>query len=123
MDTTVYHYIAERNPHGAKAVIEGFGYRVVDRNQMGNNLQKLVATEGEEALKEVLELHPDKDVILEVFSEKSDSNDLETILEKFVNANGSEKSEVKSEAKAVTDNFSLLFLAGVTILAVAILKK
>ena len=122
MDVTVYHYIADNSPKLAKQIIESFGYRVVDQRQMGNNLQQLVANEGEDALKMILEAHPDKDVILELFSEKQKSCHAckeRTLIEKYANANGSEKSE----AKLVENNFSILFLAGITILAVAIIKK
>ena len=122
MDTTVYHYIADHSPQRSKQIIESFGYRVVDPRTMGNNLQTLVAQEGEEAFNMIMGEHPDKDVILELFEQGEKPCEAckeRTIFEKFANANGTEKSE----AKSVENNFSILFLAGVTILAVAILKK
>jgi hypothetical protein len=66
-----YEYIAKTNPMGAKSVIQQFGYRVVDGRRMGDNLRMLVAQEGEPALRAIAELHPDKDLILEVFAPKS----------------------------------------------------
>ena len=64
---TIYEYIARNNPMGAKRVIESFGYVVTQPKKMGDNLRMLVAQEGEPALKAVVDLHPDKDLILEVF--------------------------------------------------------
>lgn len=119
---TVYEYIVSNNPQLAKDIIESFGYRVVDPRRMAENLQQLVASEGEEALKMVMANHPDKEIIVELFTEKKTpckACEERTLIEKYANANGSEKSE----SKAVENNFSILFLAGVTILAVAILKK
>lgn len=67
-----YEYIAKTNPMGAKSVIQQFGYRVVDGRRMGDNLRMLVAQEGEPALRAIAELHPDKDLILEVFAPKKE---------------------------------------------------
>lgn len=125
MDVTAYHYLAERSPETAKDIIEHFGYKVVDKTKMGDNLQLLVAQEGEDALRMVMNNHPDKDIILELFATqdktpaKCEKCKERKIIEKFVNANGSDGSQ----AKSVENNFSILFLAGVTILAIAIIKK
>ena len=63
----MYDYIAKTNPAGARQVIESHGYRVVNPRSMGANLRMLVAQEGEPALRSIVELHPDKDIIMEVF--------------------------------------------------------
>lgn len=68
----IYEYIARSNPQGARMVIQEFGYRITDNKRMGDNLRMLVAQEGEPALREIAKLHPDKDLILEVFNEKKD---------------------------------------------------
>ena len=64
----VYNYVAKNNPQKASEIISSFGYKVIDRNNMGKNLKSLVANEGEPALKMILENHPDKDVILELYN-------------------------------------------------------
>jgi hypothetical protein len=64
----VYKYIAESNPEVAKNVIESFGYEYANTPDMG--LSQLVAREGETALKKIMQNHPDKDIIIEMFSEK-----------------------------------------------------
>jgi hypothetical protein len=126
----VYDYVADTNPFVAREIINQFGYQVRDKNNMGENLKKLVSNEGEPALKLVLANHPDKDIILEMFSEKE--KPLETksdctnckdkkVAEQFLNANG--VAENNTSAKTVENNFSVVFLAGIVVIAFAILSK
>ena len=70
----IYEYIARSNPQGARMVIQQFGYRITDNKRMGDNLRMLVAQEGEPALREIVKLHPDKDLILEVFNGNKEEN-------------------------------------------------
>lgn len=69
----MYEYVAMSNPRGAKSLIESFGYRVTNPRTMGSNLRMLVAQEGEEALKAIAEMHPDKDLILEACGTKKET--------------------------------------------------
>ncbi len=65
-----FHYIAESNPYAAKAICSSLGYKISNvhnEEDLGDCLRKIVAKEGESALKVVMEQHPDKDVILELF--------------------------------------------------------
>jgi len=67
----LYSYLASANPHAAKAICHKFGYRVANvksKDDLAECLRSLVAEEGEPALKEVLENHPDKEIILEAFA-------------------------------------------------------
>ena len=66
-----YNDIAKRNPQGAVSVISSFGYELVDQSNLGQSLSELIAQEGEPALRKVMEIHPDKDVILELFSNQA----------------------------------------------------
>lgn len=126
----VYAYIADNDPLLAKQIIEHFGYRVVSTQNMADNLQQLVSEEGEEALKLIMNNHPDKEVIIELFSQSPaecvECNERSSI-EKYSNSNSDTYSNANglrnTEASKVENNFSILFLAGVMILAVAIIKK
>jgi len=74
----LFTYVASSNPYQAKAILHKYGYSIVDakdEKDLGICLKKLVAYEGEKALHDILESHPDKGVILEKFSseKKSDS--------------------------------------------------
>ena len=89
-----YEYIAKANPVGAKSVIQQFGYRVVDGRRMGDNLRMLVAQEGEPALRAIAELHPDKDLILEVFAPKNGDCGCKKNSESFLGADATLTSAV-----------------------------
>lgn len=67
----VYKYVAESNPIVAQGIIESFGYEHANTPDMG--LSQVVAKVGEPALKKVMENHPDKEIILEMFSDKQAS--------------------------------------------------
>jgi hypothetical protein len=68
----VYEYVAESNPQGAERIMNSFNYDAISCPDMG--LSQLVDKVGEPALQKVMENHPDKDIILEMFSKKDDSN-------------------------------------------------
>ena len=68
---SLYLYIAESNPDACVMLLHKYGYA----NQQLNSIedvatatQGMVAAEGEPAFKDLLKLHPDKDVIVEQFS-------------------------------------------------------
>ena len=118
----VYNYLAISNPQKTKDIINSFGYKITDPESMGGNLRTLVAKEGESALKKVIENHPDKEIILELFGEPETVScktcEERERFEKYLNASGSSPSE----AKKTEQNFSILFLSGIMILTVAILS-
>lgn len=122
---TIYEYIARNNPTGAKRVIESFGYKVVNPRSMGDNLRMLVAQEGEPALKEIVALHPDKDLILEVYKgdiEKKESfSGADGVLSSAVLANTQQQNDSNSKMALQTNTL----IAAISILVVAglILKK
>jgi hypothetical protein len=68
---SVYNYVAESNPNDAKRIINSFGYEVVDSRDLGQSLTELVAQVGEPALEKVMDAHPDKEIILEMFSKNT----------------------------------------------------
>ena len=104
---TIYEYIARNNPIGAKRVIESFGYVVTQPQKMGDNLRMLVAQEGEPALKAVVDLHPDKDLILEVFG---NSQSLKATGDNFYGADGLLQSAVLNNNQQQTDSNNKMVL-------------
>ena len=68
----VYEYVADSNPRVAEKIMNSFNYDVINTSDMG--LSQLVDKVGEPALQKVMENHPDKDIILEMFSKKEDDN-------------------------------------------------
>lgn len=69
----VYQNIAYNKPDEANEICKKYGYYQVENiDELSYCLQKIVADEGEIAFTEVMNLHPDKDVILELFEKKSE---------------------------------------------------
>lgn len=68
----MYYSIAASSPDECYDLCCKYGYNNVEPNvdDLAGCLQHIVATEGEEGLKDVMELHPDKEVILQLFGEK-----------------------------------------------------
>lgn len=67
----VYQYIAYSTPDAANELCNRYGYfQIQDVDELAYCLQSIVAIKGESAFKEIMELHPDKDVVLELFEKK-----------------------------------------------------
>lgn len=64
----VYEIIAKNNPKVAEQIIDSFGYEIKDNRNLGKSLKELVANEGEPAFRKIMYYHPDREVILELFS-------------------------------------------------------
>lgn len=73
----IYQYIAENDQNGCKMIANQYGYSLADvqtADDMADVLEDLVAREGETAFYQVLDMHPDKQVILEVYGKREMSN-------------------------------------------------
>ena len=132
---TVYDYIAESNPMEAKSICESYGYTVTNPKQMGRKLKSLVNNEGENALKSIMQLHPDKEILVEYFGMKAKKDKREKgcgckdntakrldTIEAFINAGGNNNGE-RSEAKMLASNTNTIIFASALVLAVAIIFK
>ena len=65
----VYQYIANNNPDAAYEVCKGYGYHDINTlDDLSQSLEICVANNGQEAFKNIMELHPDKDALVELFS-------------------------------------------------------
>ena len=124
-----YEYIAKANPVGAKSVIQQFGYRVVDGRRMGDNLRMLVAQEGEPALRAIAELHPDKDLILDVFAPKDGDCGCKKKGESFLGADatltsavlGNNQQQMQSDSTKLAMQTNAMLIAATIIIAAAII--
>jgi hypothetical protein len=81
----VYEYVAEANPRVAEEIMNSFNYDVINSSDMG--LSQLVDKVGEPALQKVMENHPDKEIILEMFSKKENKKDKTCGCDSCVNRN------------------------------------
>lgn len=118
-----YEYIAKTNPMGSKKVINEFGYRVVDGRRMGENLRMLVAQEGEPALRAIAELHPDKELLLDVFAPKDGDCGCKKKSESFMGADGLLSSAVLSnnQQQSQSDSTKLAMQTNTMLIAATII--
>lgn len=74
----IYTYVASCNPYQAKAILHKYGYStqgVRDKSDLGVCLKSLVAYEGEDAFNDILESHPDKNVLIEKYQQENKKED------------------------------------------------
>lgn len=128
----LYTYVASSNPYQARAILHKYGYSIKDvknKSDLGDCLKSLVAYEGEDAFQDILDSHPDKGVILEVYSKqmikpeeskKCNCNGHPCSCNRehyFLNASGSD-----APSKSVRDT-SIYIMAAALLLAAAIIVK
>ena len=121
----LYQIVAIANPKEAKSVINQFGYEI-RTNNLPQALRMLVSSEGEPALRAIVNIHPDKDLILECFAEdkssiRKDENQSSTSnSDVFLNVVGQQLTEAQKSTQ-LTNTF--LIASTLIILTALILKK
>jgi hypothetical protein len=127
-----FNDIARRNPKGAEMVITSFGYEIVDRRDLGRSLNELVASEGENALRKVMEIHPDKDLILELFSkEKKEEKgcscgycrNRQMADMQYLNASGAQATQTASSNTLAHQTNAILVVSALFIATALIIKN
>jgi hypothetical protein len=121
----IYTYTAASNPYLVKCLAHKYGYTFDSTQSLGSVLQQLVAMEGEPALMEIIENNPDKELFFDYFKKKypveESKKESNPILD-FMNFTGTQQAmNMAAENKKVTDNTSVMVLAGAVIIAIAIL--
>lgn len=82
---SIYTSVAAGNPAYARGVIAKYGYQAQgarSANDLAALLKQLVAREGEPALRDIAEGHPDRGLFLELYGQPK--------VEKYLNASGDE---------------------------------
>lgn len=130
---SVYSYVAESNPIDARRIINSFGYEVVDNRDLGQSLTELVAQVGEPALQKVMDAHPDKEIILEMFSKNaSDVNASGCGCAKcqernnghYLNASGAEDTSSKeSNSSTLAHQTNVILIVASLFIATALIIK
>jgi hypothetical protein len=89
----VYQYIANVNPDAANNVCKKYGYyQIANTDELAWCLRQIVADNGEEGLKKIMELHPEKEVIIELFEVKPEPKKEEISSKPIImNADGNNK--------------------------------
>jgi hypothetical protein len=74
---TIYDYLANSNTDGCLAIIYKYGYGNSDLNSkddVAHVCKVMVASEGENALRDLIKIHPDRDLIIEDYSSNNNNN-------------------------------------------------
>jgi len=129
----MFTYVATSNPYQAKAILHKYGYSTLDVNterDLGACLKQLVAYEGEDALHDVINSHPDKGLLSEIYGTKAKTSEGESCDCKhckerrgmhdygYMNFTGNSDAQSKS-----TKEVSIFIIASALLLASAILVR
>ena len=130
---SMYQHVAECNPDGSYLVLHKFGYADQPINSIDDiayHLQNMVASEGEPALKEILKIHPDRDVIIEHYqsTQKKEQPKAEVLFHDGCGCDDCKKKAMKNATgdapKGVTlSQTNLFILLGAVLVTVAIISK
>lgn len=123
----VYHYIAESSPDAANEVCKKYGYFQINSiDELANCLQGIVAQEGEKGLKDVMSLHPDKEVLIELFDKKKDDTPVPVVMPQPIVANADgcacNKSADGTTQSSLVNQTNMYILFGAVIVSIAILS-
>jgi hypothetical protein len=119
----VYTYIVESNPNQAYEVCKKYGFfNIENEEQMADCLETIVAQEGESAFKEVMELHPDKDVLVELFTKKEEPAPVKVEEPKQVSADGSNMNATGTQPSHLVNQTNTYILVAALIISVAIIS-
>lgn len=119
----VYLYIAQTSPDAANSICKKYGYTQVQSiSELAYCMKRIVAEKGEDGLKEILELHPEKDVILELFQKKTEIEPVVVQERKrdcscWMNADGQTNSN-----QNVAGQTNMIILAAALIVSISIIS-
>jgi hypothetical protein len=124
----IYSYIAASNPYFAKSLAHKYGYEFDKEQSLSTVLQQLVSYEGEPAFMEMIDNHPDKELFMEYFekkySKKEEKTDSVKEIANYMNFTGQiEAAKQTAENRRLTQETSLMVLAGAVLIAFAIMSK
>jgi hypothetical protein len=124
----IYAYIAASNPYFAKSLAHKYGYQFDKDQSLSSVLQQLVSYEGEPALMEIIDNHPDKELFMEYFekkvTKKEEKPDSVKEIAQYMNFTGQiEAAKQTAENRRLTQETSLMVLAGAVLIAFAIMSK
>jgi hypothetical protein len=135
----VYLYIAENNPDAAYEICKKYGYfNINSMEDLADALKSIVAEHGQDSLEEILNIHPEKEVILEIFDKKKviDTKPFEEVIQSMFEKNKPVEKEkdcgcmksadatasTTAAPSAVVNQTNTYILVGALIVSIAILS-
>ena len=127
---SVYKYIAELNPNEANEFCVQQGMPDAScSDELADNLVSIVAQNGELALKKIMQLHPDKEIILEMFKCSSCQMQQQTIAPPMMDAGITEVQplierplQFANASGDVAKNTNAIILVSALVVALAIIS-
>ena len=118
---TIYKYIAENRPNEAYEICKSYGFfDIQNQQELENCLELVVAQHGEPALEKIIDLHPDKDILIEIY--KRANPDKPCDCEKK-NMDGSVKPDEKEKPGVnLSNQTNTYILVGALIVALAVIS-
>ena len=127
-EMNVYQNIANTNPDAANDVCRKYGYyQIRSIDELAYSLQCIVADEGESSFKEIMQLHPDKDVILELFETKCEEN-IPIMMEQkrdcscMMNAEGASSTSNIMAKSGIASQTNMIILVAAMIVSISIIS-
>ena len=94
--TTLYHYVAAKNPVGAKNVLNSFGEKAVPRPDiLASQLANCVNRHGKDCLYRIAAVHPDLELVSEYYKHATQNENTPC---------GCDKGKSEDETKSVWDS-------------------
>jgi hypothetical protein len=114
----VYNHIAHNNTDKALEVCKKYGYMPANYNELSFCLEDIVAKEGEPALKEIMEIHPDKEVLLELFEPKPEP----PVMERNRDCSCMMNADGNNQQQGIASQTNLVILVAAMIVAISVIS-
>lgn len=122
----VYTYIVECSPNEAYEICKKYGFfNIESKEEMADCLEMIVAKGGESAFNDVMSLHPDREVLVELYAPKKEETPAPVKVEepKQVSAVLSADGSVNPTGLANQTNTYILVAALIISFAIISMKK
>lgn len=131
---TVYDHITNNNPNAAAAICNKWGYPVSSIDEIPETLYQIAQRFQADGLKDIFEIHPEKDVIIELYAQPvPNCGKCAQLNQGFVRTNQADGGTSTMQApthlpsnyniSSVLETNKLLVIAIVTIAGIFLLKK
>lgn len=143
----LYTYVAANNPYFVKSLAHKYGHELKKDPNLSFVLEQLVALHGEQALTEIINVHPDKELFKDFYTTKEEETKVNASgdtkpkcncgcgcgcrnrNQEYLNMSGSYQehmnltgSEMYAKNKQIVSNTNLMVFAGAIVIAFAILN-
>ncbi len=124
----VFEYIVVNNPDGVRNLAQAYGYQCDSFDDGMSVVQDVAMNHGDGGFQDVMNLHPDKEIILGLFSSKKTSKHckLDGMLQPTNQASGGTSSTINTipQNNSVSSHTNMLLAVGiVALIGIAIIIK